>query len=216
MEKIEKANNPAWAIIGWTFIFSIAYAILRYHIFGPVHWKDFPFFILNKSFSLSAFILLTFNFTFGPLKNLGVPVPNSWLRSRRFVGIMGFIQVFIHMIMSFLLFNAANYAKFFQENGSMTLVAGLSMLVGVLAFIFLWLYNISFNAEFRKDKDLINFITSRKVLLPALFLGGAHLFIMGYKGWLNPTGWHGGMPPISLVAFTFFAIGYGINLIGRK
>jgi DMSO/TMAO reductase YedYZ heme-binding membrane subunit len=215
MEEIEKSNNPAWAIIGWTLIFSMGYAILRYHIFGPVPWKDFPFFILNKGISLSAFILLTFNFTFGPLKNLGVPVPNSWLRSRRFIGIVGFILVFIHAVMSFMLFNPANYAKFFEENGTMTLIAGLSMLTGVLAFIFLWLYNISFNSEIRKDKDLISFITSRKVLLPAMFLGGAHLFIMGYKGWLNPGGWHGGLPPISLVAITFFVVGYTINIFGR-
>jgi hypothetical protein len=23
----------------------------------------------------------------------------------------------------------------------------------------------------------------------------------GYTGWLNPAGWHSGLPPISLVAF---------------
>jgi hypothetical protein len=27
-----------------------------------------------------------------------------------------------------------------------------------------------------------------------------HLVAFGLKGWLNPTGWSGGMPPISLVA----------------
>ena len=101
--------------------------------------------------------------------------------------------------MSWMLFNPANYAKFFEENGTMTLAAGLSMLAGVLAFVFLWLYNISFNSEVRKDKDLINFITSRKVMLSAMFFGGAHLIIMGYKGWMNPGGWSL-MPPISLVA----------------
>ena len=36
------------------------------------------------------------------------------------------------------------------------------------------------------------------------------------KGWLAPAGWHGGLPPISLVAFAFFAIGYVINLFGRE
>lgn len=216
IENIKKANNPAWAIIGWTFIIAMGYAILRYHIMGPVPWKDLPFFILNKGLSLSAFILLAFNFTLGPLKNLGAPVPNSWLRSRRFVGIMGFLQVFAHMIMSFMLFKPAIYGQFFQENGSLTLIAGISMLTGVLAFIFLWLYNISFNSEFRKDKDLINFITSRKVLLVAMLLGGVHLFVMGYSGWMNPGGWHGGLPPISLVAFSFFVVGYFINLFGRE
>jgi hypothetical protein len=39
---------------------------------------------------------------------------------------------------------------------------------------------------------------------------------MGYIGWLTPNNWHGGLPPISLIGFVFFAIGYVINLIGRK
>jgi hypothetical protein len=216
METNVKVKNPSWAIIGWTFIFSIGYAILRYHIAGPVPWKDFPFFILNKGISFCAFILLAFNFTFGPMKNLGVPIPNSWMSSRRLVGIVAFIMVFVHALMSFMLFNSANYNKFFEENGTMTLIAGLSMLAGILAFIFLWMYNISFNSEIRKDKDLIYFITSRKVLLTAMLFGGAHLIIMGFNGWMNPGGWHGGLPPISLVATIFFVVGYTINIFGRK
>ncbi len=216
MEKIDKTKNSAWAIIAWTFILSMGYSTVRYHILGEVPWKDLPFFILNKGISLSAFILLTFNFSFGPLKNLGAPIPNSWLKSRRIVGIAGFIQVFVHVIMSFMLFNPAVYTKYFEQNGTMTLITGLSMIGGVLAFIFLWIYNVSFNAAFRKDKDLISFITSRKVLLAAMFLAGAHLIFIGYKGWLNPGGWLGGLPPISLVAFTFFFVGYVINLFGRE
>jgi DMSO/TMAO reductase YedYZ heme-binding membrane subunit len=216
MEETEKTNNPAWAIITWTFILSMGYAIVRYHVLGEVPWKDLPFFILNKGISMSAFILLAFNFTFGPLKNLGAPIPNSWLRSRRIIGIVGFIQVFVHVIMSFMLFNPAVYAKYFEQNGTMTLITGLSMIGGVLAFIFLWIYNVSFNAAFRKDKDLISFITSRKILLSAMLFSGAHLIFIGYNGWLNPGGWLGGLPPISLVAFTFFFVGYLINLLGRE
>jgi len=53
-------------------------------------------------------------------------------------------------------------------------------------------------------------------MLTAMFLGGAHLIIMGYKGWLNPGGWHGGLPPISLVATLFFVVGYIINIFGRE
>jgi hypothetical protein len=39
---------------------------------------------------------------------------------------------------------------------------------------------------------------------------------MGYEGWLSPGAWHGGIPPVSLVAFVVFAIGYVANLFGRK
>lgn len=212
----EIQKNSASRIIAITLIFSIGYAILRYHIVGPIPWNDFPFFILNKGISLCAFILLTFNLSFGPLKNLGVKVPDSWLNSREALGLSGFLLVLIHALMSFMLFDPKIYEKFFDENGTLTLMAGISMLGGVLAFVILWGYNLSFLTHLRKDKAFIQFITSRKFLLVAMILGAVHLFFMGYKGWLNPSGWHGGLPPISLVAFAFFVCGYIVNLFGRK
>jgi hypothetical protein len=50
----------------------------------------------------------------------------------------------------------------------------------------------------------------------ALILGGVHVIFMGYEGWFDPGSWHGGIPPISLVAFVFFAAGYLANLFGRE
>jgi DMSO/TMAO reductase YedYZ heme-binding membrane subunit len=97
--------NSAGAIISIVMIFGLAYAMLRYHIAGPVPWKDFPFFILNKGISLSAFILLTCNFGFGPLNNLGVRVPEGWLNARKAMGMTGFLLVLIHALMSFMLFS---------------------------------------------------------------------------------------------------------------
>ena len=216
METVTKRKNLAWPIIWWTLAFSFGYAILRYHIVGHTPWKDLPFFITNKAVSLSSFILLTINFALGPMKNLGMNISNDWMRSRRLVGIVGFIQVFIHVIMSFMLFNPAVFARFFVENGTMNLITGISMVTGVVAFVFLWMYNISFNSQFRKDKDLLRWINSRKVLLVAMFMAGAHLFFMGYPGWMTPGKWYGGLPPISLVSFAFFTIGYIINIFGRE
>ena len=68
----------------------------------------------------------------------------------------------------------------------------------------------------REDKAFIQFITSRKLLLVAMLLGAVHLVFMGYDGWLDPSGWQGAIPPISLVAFVFFGIGYIVNMLGRK
>jgi len=215
-EQSVDTKNSARAIILVTLLLAIGYSVLRYHIAGPVPWKDFPMFILNKGLCLAGFILLTFNFTLGPLNSLGVPVSQGWLNSRKALGMTGFLLVLLHALMSFMLFSPAIYGKFFAENGSLTLLAGLSMLFGVAGFVFLWGYNLSFQTFLREDAAFIQFLTSRKVLLFALTLGGLHLFFMGYEGWLNPAGWHGGLPPISLVAFTFFAIGYLINLFGRE
>jgi DMSO/TMAO reductase YedYZ heme-binding membrane subunit len=209
-------KNYAGRIIALTSIISLGYAVLRYHIFGPVPWKDFPFFIMNKGISLSAFILLTFNFSLGPLYNLGVRVPEGWLNSRQALGMTGFLLVLVHALISFMLFKVAVFGRFFEADGTVTLIAGLSMLSGILAFVILWGMNMSFQTYLREDKVFIRFITSRKFLLAALLLGAAHLFFMGYKGWFTPSDWHGGLPPISLVAFVFFLVGYVINLLGRR
>jgi len=209
-------RNSAGPIIAVVILFSIGYAIVRYHIAGPVPWKDFPFFILNKGISLAAFILITFNFAFGPLNNLGVRLPQGWLDARKAMGMTGFLLVLVHALMSFMLFSPSVYGKFFEADGTLTLLAGLSMLGGVLAFVVLWGYNLSFQTHLREDKAFIQFITSRTFLIWAMLLGGAHLVFMGYEGWLNPSGWYGGIPPVSLVAISFFVVGYGANLLGRK
>ena len=212
----EVRKNSAGRIISVVILFSISYAIVRYHLAGPVPWKDFPFYILNKGISLAAFILVVCNFSFGPLNNLGVKIPVRWLDARKAIGMTGFLLALIHVLMSFMLFSPAVYAQFFESDGTLTLLAGISMLGGIAAFVVLWAYNMSFQTQLREDKTFITFITSRKFLIWALLLGGVHLFFMGFQGWMEPAKWHGGMPPVSLVAISFFAIGYVANLIGRK
>jgi DMSO/TMAO reductase YedYZ heme-binding membrane subunit len=212
----EAKPNSAGSLIAIALVFGLAYAIVRYHIAGPVPWKDFPFFILNKGISLSAFILLTLNFALGPLNTLGIKVSGGWLNARKAMGMTGFLLVLIHALMSFMLFSPSVYGKFFEADGTLTLLAGISMLGGVLGFVVLWAYNMTFQTHLREDKAFIQFITSRNFMLVALILGGVHIVFMGYEGWLNPSGWHSGIPPVSLVAFAFFVIGYVINLFGRE
>jgi len=214
MEK--QATNYAPKIIVVTSLLSLIYVVVRYHIVGDVPWKDFPFFILNKAISLSAFILLVINFSVSPLSNLGiVRVSKGWLNSTATLGFVSFILVFIHVFISVMIFNPSYYSKFFESDGTLTLYSGLSMLAGVLAMLIVWLYNFSFKTNLREDKPFMKIITARKFLLFVLLFGGIHLFFMGFEGWLNPSGWNG-IPPVSLVAFTFFIIGYLINIFGRK
>jgi hypothetical protein len=140
-------------------------------------------------------------------------VPDGWLNARKALGMTGFLLVLVHVLMSFMLFSPAVFGKFFEANGTLTGVAGISMLAGVLGFVFLWAYNLSFQTYLREDKAFIGFITSRRVLIWALLLGGVHMVFMGYSGWLDLAGWPGGLP---LVAFAFFGVGYLLNLFGRE
>jgi len=212
----EIKKNSAASIITVVIVFGLAYAITRYHLVGPVPWKDFPMFILNKGISLSAFILLACNFGFGPLNNLGIKIPEGWLNARKSIGMTGFLLALIHALMSFMLFSPSVYGKFFVEDGTLTMLGGLSMLAGIIAFVILWGYNMSFQTFLREDKAFIQFITSRKFLIVAMLFGALHIIFMGYEGWLKPEGWHGGMPPVSLVAIVIFAVSYIANLFGRK
>ena len=208
--------NAAKIIIAVILIFSLSYAILRYNILGDVPWKDLSFFVLNKSIALSAFILLSFNFSLRPLGNLGVKVPEGFINARRQLGMTAVVLVLIHVLMSFLIFNPANYVKFFEANGTITLYAGISMLGGILSFVVIWGYSLSFITYLRDDKRFTQVITSRNFLLLTMLLGMVHLFFMGFEGWLNPSGWHGGLPPISLLGFIFFMVSYIINVIGKE
>jgi hypothetical protein len=74
-------------------LLSLGYAVLRYHILGPVPWKDFPLYTLNKGVCLAAFLLLTLNFSLGPYKSLGGAVAVSWLNARKALGMTGFLFV---------------------------------------------------------------------------------------------------------------------------
>jgi hypothetical protein len=214
--KNEANGNAAGGIIAITMSLAIAYAVVRYHIAGGVLWKDFPLYILNKGLGLGAFVLLTLNFSLGPARNLGLPVSQGWLNARKVLGMSGFLFVLVHALMSFMLFSPAVFGKFFETDGTLTGVAGISMLAGVLGFVVLWGYNLSFQTHLNEDRAFIVFITSRRFLIWALLLGGVHLFFMGYSGWLKPADWHGGLPPISMVAFAFFLVGYLLNLFGRE
>ena len=212
--KAEK--NVSMRLVGGIILFSLGYAVLRYHLVGGVPWKDFPFYILNKGLSLAAFILISFNFAFSPAKKWGIPIPKPWLDARKVLGMMGFLLVLIHVFMSLMLFSPLRYAKLFEANGTMTLNAGLSMLAGILAFVTLWVYTVSFQTFLREDKAFIALITSRTTMLISFLFGAMHLFFMGYSGWLKPSSWNGGLPPISLVAFVVFLIAYILNLRYRE
>ena len=154
--------NTGARVITGTLLFSVGYAVLRYHLLGPVPWDDFPFFILNKGLCLAAFLMLLMNFTLGPLASLGVRVPQGWLNARKALGMTGFLLVLIHILMSFLLFTPAVYGKFFQPDSTLTLLGGLSMLMGVLAFVVLWAYHMSFQTFLREVMNAIKALSSRR------------------------------------------------------
>ena len=212
LTKIDYAGR----IIILTALISICYSVLRYNILGDVMWKDLPFYVLNKGIALSSLVLLIFNFSLGPLQNIGVRINENWLNSRRSMGIVGFLFAFVHIFMSISILNPNYYSVFFIDDGTLSIRGGLSLLGGVLSFVFLWVYNISFKPLLKQDKKIVTIVTSRRFLVYGMLFTGIHLFFMGYLGWTTIDKWQGGLPPISLISFIVFFVGFLINLRGRK
>ena len=209
-------ESAAGPIIGTVLIFGLAYALLRCHVGGLMPWNEFSLRTLNQGISLSAFLLITCGFSFKPLVNLGIKLPATWFNARKALGMTGFLLVLIHALISFLLFTPAVYGRFFEPDGTLTLLAGFSMLCGVLALVLLLAHNFSFHTFLREDRRFDRFITSQNFLQFALLLGIAHFLMLDYEDWLRPGDWQGGLPPISLVAFLVFILGFSFNLLGRE
>ena len=210
-------SRKALQIILTVFGLSLAYAVVRYHVFESVPYSDFPLYVLNKTFALSAITLLALTFGLGPAKALGADVPDEVLKSRKETGIASFVLALAHMLCALLLFGTGGYyGKFFGPEGSLNAVGSWSMLFGVLTFVWLWLYNISFKVHQEGDRAFQQLVTSRGSLLVGALLAAGHVGVMGYRAWFQPGTWSGGMPPITLVAFAALLLALITNIRGRR
>ncbi|WP_372755200.1 hypothetical protein [Labilibaculum sp.] len=198
------------------FTLSLGYAALRYHIMGPVPWKDFPFYVMNKAVALCSFMVLSSCFSLDPMRKMGINIPESCMRARREFGAMGGFLMFIHALISFLIFNKATYSKFFEQNGTLTLFAGISMFGGILLFALLFVYSLSFSVFLKNESAFISLLKGRIFLLSLMMFSLLHLFFMGFKGWLRVDAWHGGLPPISLIGFILLLLSVLLHIIPKK
>lgn len=209
-------SRIALRILWITFVLCLVYAVSRYHVFEGVPAKDFPLYVLNKVLALWGFALLAINFTLQPAKTLGAGIPDSWLAARKTLGISAFMAILAHAFCSMLVFGSGGYyGKFFEADQTLTAVGSWSMLLGILSIVWLWLYNISFKAPQEADKPLLELISSKGSLILVGLLAAGHVTVMGFKGWINPGDWAGGMPPITLVAFAIYLPALVIGLRGR-
>jgi len=135
----------------YIFLFSLIYAVLRYHIFKGVALEQFPLYIFNKIFSLSAFILFALSFSVCPIQKLG------WFsifkqEECKYLGWVGMIFLIIHVFMSYSIFTPVYFEKFFGLDGKLNMVGNLSLLFGILGVIFIILYHSIFRSNIRNDK----------------------------------------------------------------
>ncbi len=189
----------------WTAVLfggSLAYAIIRYHLAGDVSWAHFPLFILNKATSLAAVLFVASSYLVGKVFHWHDHDRALRLVVIKFCGLTGFFLAGIHALLSLALLGPAYYGKYFVPDGRLNLEGEIALAVGVIALFLLLAPAITTLPMMPKAIGGRRWKRSQRTGYIALLFVVAHLVALGWRGWLAPSGWNGGMPPISLVAVT--------------
>ena len=184
----------------YVFGIAVAYSILRYHIAGDVSWAHFPVFILNKATSLAAVIFVASSYLIGRVIRWHNQDPKIKLVVIKFCGLMGFSLAAIHAVLSLCLLTPAYFAKFFAADGRLNLQGELGLAVGVVALWALAMPAVTTLPTMPKAIGGIRWKRSQRMGYLALALIVAHMIAFGWKGWMSPSDWPSGLPPISMLA----------------
>ena len=179
----------------------VAYAVVRYHIAGNVPWRHFPTFILNKATSLAAVIFVAASYLIGKTIRWYDDDKRLRLVVIKFCGLMGFSLAAIHAVLALSIWTPAYFAKYFNEIGRLNLQGEIAMATGVVSLFFLSSPAITTLPMMPKALGGQRWKRAQRMGYVALILAAAHLFVLGFKGWLKPQAWPWGMPSISLLAF---------------
>ncbi len=163
------------------FLFTLAYAVIRYAGFGHVALIHLPVYIMNKAICMTG-VEAMFMAALGLMRSERDTV-RFWLKVCAQL-------VFVHVFLSLGILSKGYYVNFF-DGDKMSLTGELVLLTGALAVLCFW----RLRAAETKPSDL------RKLTILACALVSAHLFAMGYNDTLQVEKWNGGLPPMSMLSF---------------
>lgn len=171
---------------------SLAYAVLRYNVFGTVAWEQLPLFVANKAIAVTGLVLL------------GLSRLVADRERRKDLGLVGLAFTLVHVLLSFVIIAPMYLPKQFTQAGTLRWGAETSLLAGAIATVLL--LSLAY-ATLQKPIERHAHATS---LLPGiarvmLLLVAVHAAALGYTVWLDVAGWPGAMPPITLWSFLLAA-----------
>jgi len=202
-------RSTGWKKTIWigivVFVISFLYAFVRYNIVREVSLEQLPLYITNKAVAMAATIVIGLSFVLGPLAGFFPSRFSKWTYIRKPLGLLGFGLAFIHAIMSLILFNPANYSRFYSESGKLTGLIESSMLFGILAFFIFGIMTIIAIPSIEEKLDKGQWKTILRLGYLAYIFVLLHVALMGYRGWFNPDAWQYGLASITLIT-AFFII----------
>lgn len=171
-----------------TFVLSLAYAVLRYHVAGTVPWSELPVYVLNKAVSLAALAFFVFSYRAG--KSRWIPQASA-----RFFGLWGFALMNVHIGLTALVWDSAHYGKLFLA-GSPSPSSNLSMTLGALS-VFAFCAPMWATA---KDPSWPRWKPFQQAGYLGLALTALHVGLIGFSGWWTPSTWPAYLPPITIIS----------------
>ncbi len=156
------------------------YTVVRYAGFGGVSLVHFPAFLANKAVALSAAVTVAL---------ASLALARGRIEEHLAWGTASGHLAFVHVLLSLALMSKETYPAWFDGDGLSPTGEG-AVAVGVLAAYAWWRAG---QAPDRARRRLPS------VLGCALL--AAHLAVMGFRSWIEPARWHGGLPPITLLSF---------------
>lgn len=167
-------------IVAVAFGVAVAYASVRYNVIKGVPWSEWPIYTLNKAIAVGSLALL-------------VAAVWSMVRRRSPATLMAWAGagVMVHVAASLAILNPAYFTHFY-EDGKLTFVAALSLMIGCAAAT-------GMEVGARKSGRLT---LSQQAWAIATIAGasGVHAGMTGLSSWLRPGSWPGGLPPITLIS----------------
>ena len=167
-----------WKLPASIFALCLAYALIRYSVFGPVPVDHWPAYIFNKAVSVFAIAMLAISaWHYRQGKKELSKLEGRWV----------WHGIVIHSLLSLGLLNSDYYPKFFAAEG-MNLLGEWVLLLGVMGSYVAWQISHHHGIAHHRLKRWL------------CALGGLHLIPMA-SSWAAPASWHGSMPPMSLISF---------------
>ena len=197
------SSPPSSAWLRWvvgSFVLSMAYAVIRYHVFGTTPWAHMPVFTTNKAISVASLFALAGAFV----------VNGAAARAR--LGITGFGLAVLHVLMTLSILGPATYPKLY-EGDRVNFLGEVAMLTGCLATVLLFLPATATATAIREQLGPARWRSWQRAGLVAVACVGLHVTAIGFRGWLKPEAWPGYLPPITLGSLLIALVPF---VVGRK
>ena len=190
-------SAPSWSSLRTLsvslLVLTVLYSVLRYNVFGTVPWSSLPVFVLNKAISLSSLCLLAAAYIFRDK------------RRARDAGVIGFTLMLLHVVLSLAILNRTYYPKLFAGD-RLSLAGEICIVAGSIAAVLLMRPFTATLPGMRTELGDSRWLRWQRTGYVALALIALHCAMLGVGGWIAPSTWPGGLPPISMISFLVAAV----------